>query len=384
MNPGVLIRELRMGRGRTAALRMALWQVRGEIAASELGDPSTAELGILKRQQHLLLDIHARVDPATHRRVKAALEKATEHPAVKAVARRMAEKPPQHRTPTDFSALTNAFMKAGGFVEPQQHNRKPLGRPAEQTPPGTGPEAKPGHMENGVSAFRTSARMPTWRQTLHREHLRRGVLPIPAGVKITARRAGLGISLGIDHRSWAEAGRVRVVRTKLSDDGSHLVLEPPGWPSDFFPGIVLDMSWIPERRTFFGRTHELEGPLVIRGTAATIDGRIIAHRYDPQVIIRETAPGGSRSAVPTGLSDTDWVLRTLQILGYLDAEGRAVLAEDALERSMVGELGFPRGQTQRITQAVARLIGSGLVSRVKAPSTHAGVPPIHRCREELR
>ncbi|GAA4227894.1 hypothetical protein GCM10022254_16680 [Actinomadura meridiana] len=374
VDPDVLVRVLRAEGNAAAALELALWQVQGEIAATKLGDPTTPGLRHLRRQRRLLLDVHGKLASRAHGRLRRELGKADAQPAVKSVIRTIAGKRAKNRKQADFMRVVKAYEKLGGFPEAQQEGKRMTERAAAQRSRDGASQAPIGQSKDGISGFRPSARMPTWRQTLHREHLRRGVLPIPAGVRITGKRAGRGVSLGIDHRSRTEAGRVQVSRTRVSEDGSHLILEPPGWPADFFPGIVLEMSWIPERGTFVGQTHELDRPLVVHGTAARIDGRHVGHRYDPRVVARETAPGGPGTVVPKGLSETDWVLRALHVLGYLDAEGRAILAEDALERNMVGELGFPRGQVHRISPAVAQLIGSGLVNRVTGSLDSRGTP----------
>lgn len=373
--PGTLIRELRVeGSKAAAALELVIWRVHGRIAAAELGDSSTPGLHQLKKQQLLLLETHAGVSPLRHGSLRYALGRADQQPAVRKVAQRITEVPPANRSRADFRQLINAYTRVGGFPPSHQQSSKGDNKSAKQKPSNAKPQMSAGQAEAGISDYRSSVKMSTWRQTLHREHLRRRELPIPSGVRITGKRAGLEVPLAIDHQSPAEPGRIQVVMAKVSENGSQLVIEEPGWPADFFPGIVLEMSWIPARATFVGRTQELDTPLVVRGTAARIDGRYVGHRYDPQVITRETAPGGPGSTIPEGLSETDWVLRALQILGYLDAEGRAVLAEDALERNMVAEIGYPRHQVHRIGPAVVQLISSGLVSRVTGSLDSWGKP----------
>ncbi|MFD0851113.1 hypothetical protein ACFQ07_02705 [Actinomadura adrarensis] len=182
------------------------------------------------------------------------------------------------------------------------------------------------------------------------------------------------MQLTVVQESLKELPKATTGLAKLSGGGAYLTLEQGGWPATFFPGIVLDMSWVPRQAKIIAIARKLDRPIGLRDEAARIIGRAITFEYDPQAVTRATAPGGAASATPTGLSPTAWVLRALQILGYLDEEGRVVLAEDALERNLVGELDYLANQIHRITPAVQELIASGQIHKVVGSLNARGEP----------
>jgi hypothetical protein len=85
------------------------------------------------------------------------------------------------------------------------------------------------------------------------------------------------------------------------------------------------------------------------------------------------APGSDQHGDVPGLSDANWVLRTLRILGYLSADGTATLAEAALIRNCL-RLGMPASRAGRIGRAVGQLLRSGQLHRVTGSLDQHGRP----------
>jgi hypothetical protein len=208
-----------------------------------------------------------------------------------------------------------------------------------------------------------------WTQSLHAHHLRSRAIPLPAEIRSAIRQSFHGearIPLTIYHRSgeFPADKAMRTVRVQTGNEEPDLT--SPGWPRDFFPGIIVKCSWQPRTKMLTAKTFRL-------GSPSRIEDRLIGYDYDPRILTRETAPGGAGSDAPKGLSVSDWVLRTLQILGYLDTDGCAVLAEESLERNMV-ELGFPAQQLHQVTEAVNKLIRDGRIRKVQGSIGPGGYP----------
>ncbi len=91
------------------------------------------------------------------------------------------------------------------------------------------------------------------------------------------------------------------------------------------------------------------------------------------MVTRQNAPGADQDRAVPDLSDMSWVLRTLRLLGYLDADGEAILAEDALVRNCE-EAGMPRRRLGGIEEAVEKLILAGHVTRVEGSVDPDGRP----------
>lgn len=207
-----------------------------------------------------------------------------------------------------------------------------------------------------------------WKQTLRASHLADAVFPLPPEIRktISRRHGKTSLSLTLYHRSATCPGDKLVTRLRSGSRTDHLRLDGVRWPADFFGGIQMECTWNPARRTLTAKTMRLRTPL-------RVNDQTVGYVYDPLVLTRETAPGGPEWHRPLQLSTENWVLRTMQILGYLDAEGRAVLAEEALEHNMV-ELGFPVDQLPRITAAVAALLRDGELQRVQGSLGPGGYP----------
>ncbi|MFF4026361.1 hypothetical protein ACFYY5_26280 [Nocardia elegans] len=212
-----------------------------------------------------------------------------------------------------------------------------------------------------VAVARSATGEFRWLQSLRRDDVIQRRLPLPAVVAAALDRSPSGsrISLTLIHRSTAIHGEKADLVALVTADG--LRLKSGDWPRDFFPGIFLDCTWRPNSGRFIAKTRRLSQPL-------SVEGQSVGYQYDVQVFTRETAPISEH-----GGSVADWVILTMRTLGYLDADGRAVLAEDALERNMV-ELGFPPAQLPQLTHVVVRLIREGRIQRVEGSLGSDGRP----------
>ncbi|MGW5923471.1 hypothetical protein ACWFPY_31155 [Nocardia fluminea] len=212
-----------------------------------------------------------------------------------------------------------------------------------------------------VAVTRSTSGEFRWLQPLRRDDViqRRLPLPTPVAAALDRSPSGPRISLTLIHRSTAIPGEKADIVAFVTADG--LRLKSADWPRDFFPGIFLDCTWQPSSGRFIARTRRLPQPL-------SVEGRSVGYQYDAQVFTRDTAPISEH-----GGSVADWIILTMRTLGYLDPDGRAVLAEDALERNMV-ELGFPPAQLPELTHVVVQLIREGRIQRVEGSLGPDGRP----------
>lgn len=121
------------------------------------------------------------------------------------------------------------------------------------------------------------------------------------------------------------------------------------WPTDVFPGLRVQVQWPRGGTTFRLSTVELEDPV-------EIDGQLVGHRYDPQVLTRESAPGSSRNGDSSeGLDTSRLVLRTVRRFGLLTTDGHALFDRGALPRGVYGTVPAAH-QVVALEQAVARLL----------------------------
>ncbi|MBA9002819.1 hypothetical protein [Thermomonospora cellulosilytica] len=214
-----------------------------------------------------------------------------------------------------------------------------------------------------------------WKQVLHADHLAKAIFPVPDRIQDDLRKLhpGVGLRLTLIHRSPTCPGEKKLLQLRATAGDGALRLDSADWPEDFFPGIQIECTWQPGRRSFIAKTFRLGNP-------RRVGDREVGYDYDPMAYTRGTAPGGFDARPRQELSVEDWVLRTMQILGYLDADGRAVLAEEALDRNLV-ELGFPADQLHLVTTAVKRLLQQGRIERVQGslrPDGRPIYPPIRR------
>ncbi|MFF9504916.1 hypothetical protein [Streptomyces sp. NPDC014656] len=191
-----------------------------------------------------------------------------------------------------------------------------------------------------------------WQQPLRLAHLMEDRLPLNR-----MARSALA-SLG------PESGRVRLelhhagVAIDPSEEVQEVVLdlaEETGtlrdvqWPIDFFPGLRLWLQWPRGGTVLRLSTRELEEPV-------DIDGRLVTHEYDPQVLTRDGAPGSTRDGdTSAGLDIRRLVLRAVRRFGLLTPDGHALLDRDALPRGIHAAAPAPH-QITAVERAVEELL----------------------------
>ena len=217
---------------------------------------------------------------------------------------------------------------------------------------------------------RTSGGDRTWQQVLRAEHLRLGRCPLPAKVwdLVSTLHEGRYVPVVIQHGVQLTRGKrlIRELRAELGEGYLSLLREREGWPGYFFPGMIVDCTWSLDQSRLTVSPRPLPKPL-------EINGRVIAYEYNIHAFIRDVAPGGWLGQARRKLTVEQWVLRTLQVLGYLDPHGRALLTEDALQRNMI-ELGFPREKLGLVEGVVKGLINRGELRYVQGSLDPNGRP----------
>ncbi|MGA3540991.1 hypothetical protein ACK8GE_17050 [Micromonosporaceae bacterium DT194] len=205
----------------------------------------------------------------------------------------------------------------------------------------------------------------SWRVALYRMHLNGNWCPLPDG-KPLHDWAGQPLRLHLRHDGSADLGTTRAHQVTLRRRGGQWELAGVNWPHDLPPGTYVILTWQLDRGLVIAETRPLSEP-------KQVDDRRYAYEYNAQVVTRQNAPGADQDRAVPDLTDMSWVLRTLRLLGYLDADGEAILAEDALVRNCE-EAGMPRRRLGGIEEAVEKLILAGHVTRVEGSVDPDGRP----------
>ncbi|PYC66187.1 hypothetical protein C7C45_26035 [Micromonospora arborensis] len=204
-----------------------------------------------------------------------------------------------------------------------------------------------------------------WRTALHRMHIDGGWCALPEPRKGEQWQEG-ALRLRMDHE---ESSRVPFVATQgvtLRRRGGQWELGGIRWPQDLTPGVIVTFRWRLDSNVIKARTTLLPQP-------ECVDDVEFRHRYDAQVVTRESAPGSDQDREVPDLSDASWVLRTLRKLGYLSVDGVAMLAEPALIRNCMA-VGMPRHLHDRVPKAVEQLLRAGRLERVEGSLDADGRP----------
>ncbi len=164
-----------------------------------------------------------------------------------------------------------------------------------------------------------------------------------------------GVTVVLEHRERGVTPTRQVFETSLRQDVEWQFGDIV-WPADLRPGVLVTVTWQAARDEVVVRTAALDEPL-------RIDGADYFHEYDPKVVTRDCAPGGSNRGK---------VLHAVRRHGRIFDDGSAVLAESAL----AAHCGLGRGARGSflLRNAVEQLIREGYLTRVPGSVDSAGYP----------
>lgn len=238
-----------------------------------------------------------------------------------------------------------------------RHSSEPLSETAEERL--VGPEDEGEHAWwLPASAKRSTA----WRTALYQVHIDGGWCPLPDG---SIPRASEGGPLTI--RMQGQLGELLSQQSvTLRRRGGQWEISGLRWPGFLRPGVIVVFEWLHQTSVVTARTVRIAQPVRIEQT-------VFEHEFDHQVVTRELVPGADQDRAVPDLSDASWVMRTVRRLGYLSADGAAVLAIEDLVRNCL-ELGMPRSMVERVPRAVSKLCDSGLLQRVEGSRDDGGRP----------
>ncbi|MGN9811531.1 hypothetical protein ACTMSW_19515 [Micromonospora sp. BQ11] len=276
--------------------------------------------------------------------------------------------PERHRGAAAAARLADLASRAGRGSEPRSAVRAEADRISQIFGRALGPRLTAPADEDDHAWWLPDGQKDedlVWQTALYRMHLEGGWCVLPPGElqPIEDRRR---LKLRIEHRERGPAPTAAVQDVTLRRRGGQWEIGGIQWPADLLPGTVVTFRWRRGTARINARTALLPQP-------ERVDDLEYQHRYDRQVVTRETAPGADQDRDIPDLSDASWVMRTLRKLGYLSVDGEAILAEDALVRNCL-ELGLPPHRKERISPAVEQLLRTGRLHRVEGSVDYDGRP----------
>ncbi|PPK67026.1 hypothetical protein V5P93_003365 [Actinokineospora auranticolor] len=232
----------------------------------------------------------------------------------------------------------------------------PPAPPAAVEPPTPEPEPED---ELAVSDSQIS-----WTVALRAEHIDTGVLALPrpaAHMLVGDRRDGTCMRLLLNHDGHQLDVTDATQMATADLHGSPAVLSGVSWPMDFFPGILLTVTWPRNTATLRITSTLLDMPV-------TIDDELdIEHCYDPRIVTRDALDRTSGASATLAQR----VLRAVRRLGLLEPDGVARLARDHLAQQVYGS---STEQTERaIDVVVAQLRERGTLTQVTGSRTAGGI-----------
>ncbi|WP_225844917.1 hypothetical protein [Streptomyces sp. HPF1205] len=213
-----------------------------------------------------------------------------------------------------------------------------------------------------------------WRLPLRLAHLVEGYLPLRPVVADELRYLGCDnstVRLELAHPGYEleEYEAVQDLTVLLNDGVSRL--SDVEWPLDFFPGLELHLQWPRGGRVIRATTTPLDTPV-------TVDDRIIEHRYDDAVLLREDAPGSDRTRdSAAGLAPRELVMRAVRRCGLLTPDRHALLDRSSLPIAVYGKTPKP-AQAEALDGAVDELLVDGRLFRAvgsRGVDGHPHFPP---------
>jgi hypothetical protein len=235
--------------------------------------------------------------------------------------------------------------------------------PADVEPPTPepGPDPEDGYADDELDV---SDSQISWTVALRVAHIDAGLLTLPqpaAHVLISDRRDGTRMRLLLNHDGYQLDVTDATQMATADLHSSPAVLTGVSWPMDYFPGILLTVTWPRNTPTLRITSTLLDMPV-------TIDDELdIEHRYDPRIVTRDALDRtGSTSATLA-----QRILRAVRRLGLLDPDGVARLAHDQLTQEVYGS---GSGQTeQALDTAVAQLLERGALTQDTGSRTADGI-----------
>ncbi|MEQ0558183.1 hypothetical protein ABJI51_03800 [Amycolatopsis sp. NEAU-NG30] len=204
----------------------------------------------------------------------------------------------------------------------------------------------------------------SWTVALRAAHIDAGRLTLPqqaAHVLISDRRNGTRMRLLLNHDGY-QLDVTDATQMAIADlHGSPAVLTGVSWPMDYFPGILLTVTWPRNTATLRITSTLLDMPV-------TIDDELdIEHCYDPRIVTRDALDRTGSTSAPLAQR----VLRAVRRLGLLDPDGVARLARDQLAQEVYGS---STEQTEHsLDTAVAQLLERGALTQDTGSRTAEGI-----------
>jgi hypothetical protein len=227
--------------------------------------------------------------------------------------------------------------------------------------PGPEPDPEDGYADDELEV---SDSQISWTVALRAAHIDAGRLTLPrpaAHVLISDRRAGTRMRLLLNHDGYQLDVTDATQMATADLHGSPAVLTGVSWPMDYFPGILLTVTWPRNSATLRITSTLLDMPV-------TIDDELdIEHCYDPRIVTRDALDRtGSTSATLA-----QRILRAVRRLGLLDPNGVARLARDQLTQEVYGS--STEQTEQALDTAVAQLLERGALTQDTGSRTADGI-----------
>jgi hypothetical protein len=237
----------------------------------------------------------------------------------------------------------------------------PTPEPEPEPEPGPEPEPEDGYADDELDV---SDSQISWTVALRAAHIDGGLLTLPqpaAHALISDRRDGTRMRLLLNHDGYQLDVTDATQMATADLNGSPAVLTGVSWPMDYFPGILLTVTWPRNTATLRITSTLLDMPV-------TIDDELdIEHCCDPRIVTRDALDRtGSTSATLT-----QRILRAVRRLGLLDPDGVARLARDQLSQEVYGSSTEQTEQT--LDAAVAQLLERGALTQDTGSRTASGI-----------
>ncbi|MGW5049795.1 hypothetical protein [Actinokineospora sp. NPDC004072] len=233
--------------------------------------------------------------------------------------------------------------------------------PAAVEPPTPEPDSEDRCVDDDVAI---SDSQISWTVALRAAHIDAGLLTLPqpaAHILTGDRRDGTRMRLLLNHDGYQLDVTDAIQMATADLHSSPAVLSGVSWPMDYFPGILLIVTWPRNTATLRITSTLLDMPV-------TIDGELdIEHCYDPRIVTRDAVDrtGSSR----TNLAQR--ILRAVRRLGLLDPDGVARLARDQLPQEVYGT--STEQTEQALDTAVAQLLERGTLTQDSGSRTADGI-----------